>query len=130
MPPRGAIRSWSSNFLSDPPQISVPVGNQVHILDPDDAAILHHILGEFLSDCVSTSSAAAPATVTSVIVDDDLLEKLDDAMEGSIQEHYTLPDYECRCGAINNMDGDVLHGHRIGALSTAIEKVLLPEGSR
>lgn len=61
------------------------------------------------------------------VPEDDLLERIDDAMEDVLHKHYTLPDHECSCGAINNMDGDVLHGHRIGALSVAVQSVLVSD---
>lgn len=51
--------------------------------------------------------------------------RLADAVEDALGEHDMRDlDAECSCGARNNMDGDVLHGHRSGAISEAIGAAL------
>lgn len=54
-PPRAAIRTWSACYLSDPPELRVPIGGTTYTLCPDDASVLHNILGEFLSDCADNA---------------------------------------------------------------------------
>lgn len=57
-------------------------------------------------------------------MDDDLKEKLLDAIERVLFAHDMLDmGAECSCGARNNMDGDVLHAHRMGAFDDALEAV-------
>jgi hypothetical protein len=58
-------------------------------------------------------------------MNDALLELIDDAIEDTLLAHAALDnDSRCSCGARNNMDGDVLHGHRLGAVSEAVRAVL------
>lgn len=58
-------------------------------------------------------------------MNDVLLELLEDAVDRVTYEHEALDnDSRCRCGAVNNMDGDALHSHRVGAMMEAIEAVL------
>ncbi len=45
------IMSWSSDFSTDVPTLSLPVGDHVTILDPEEASVMHRVLGEFLADC-------------------------------------------------------------------------------
>lgn len=57
--------------------------------------------------------------------DDELQDRIDDAMEDVLLAHEPLDnDSRCSCGARNNMDGDVLHGHRLGLLSEAVRNAL------
>ena len=59
------------------------------------------------------------------VIDEETLERIDDALENALIAHEPLDnDSRCRCGARNNMDGDVLHGHRLGALSQAVRGAL------
>lgn len=58
---------------------------------------------------------------------DELLELIEDVVDRVTYEHDALDnDSRCRCGVVNNMDGDVLHSHRVGAMVEAIEAVLVP----
>jgi hypothetical protein len=58
-------------------------------------------------------------------MDDELLERIDDAIERALWAHESLDnDSRCSCGARNNMDGDVLHSHRLGAISWEVRGVL------
>lgn len=57
-------------------------------------------------------------------MDDELLERVDDAIEDALLAHESLDnDSRCSCGVINNMDGDVLHCHRLGEISWAVRGV-------
>lgn len=57
---------------------------------------------------------------------DELLELIEDVVYRVTFEHDALDrDSRCRCGVVNNMDGDVLHTHRVGAMMEAIEDVLV-----
>lgn len=57
--------------------------------------------------------------------DDDLMDRLDDAIDTAMLMHEPRDnDSRCTCGARNNMDGDVLHGHRVGAVSDAVRRAL------
>lgn len=56
----------------------------------------------------------------------DLMELIDDAIENVLWAHEPRDnDSRCQCGATNNMDGDVLHSHRMGLLSEAVRGVLV-----
>lgn len=56
---------------------------------------------------------------------DTLCEQLTDAVERVLDVHDMLENGQsCSCGARNNMDGDLLHGHRIGTVSSVIEVVV------
>jgi hypothetical protein len=58
-------------------------------------------------------------------VDESLFDRIDDAIEDVLNGHQPLNnDSQCSCGARNNMDGDVLHGHRLSELSDAVRHVL------
>ena len=58
-------------------------------------------------------------------MNDELMELLEDAVDRITYEHESLDnDSRCRCGAVNNMDGDALFNHRVGAMMEAIEAVL------
>lgn len=58
---------------------------------------------------------------------EQLLDRVDDAIETVLLAHESLDnDSRCSCGVRNNMDGDVLHGHRVGAVSAAVRRVLDP----
>lgn len=60
---------------------------------------------------------------------EQLLEQLDYFIETVMLKHdMCMDDAACSCGARNNMDGDVLHGHRLGVLSEGIEEIF--EGIR
>jgi hypothetical protein len=59
-------------------------------------------------------------------VNDDLLERVDDAIDDALLAHEALDnDGRCSCGVKNNMDGDVLHAHRFGVVSEAVRNVLV-----
>jgi hypothetical protein len=91
-----------------------PVLREMWLIDEPDPEWAEHVADVLLS---------LPGIA---IVDiDSLLERIDDAIEHALDHHYTLPDHECSCGATNNMDGDVLHAHRLGALSQAVAAVLM-----
>lgn len=62
------------------------------------------------------------------ILDESLHDKLVDAVETVLLAHEHIPDVVCTCGARNNMDGDLLHSHRISLIDNAIEDVLNGEG--
>lgn len=54
-------------------------------------------------------------------LNDEQCDAIDDAIEKALWEHWPVDrDSRCRCGALNNMDGDVLHGHILGALTGAV----------
>jgi hypothetical protein len=55
-----SLMAWSSDFTTDPPTLTVPVGATTHALGPDDASILHHILGEFLAEVKKRPPAPEP----------------------------------------------------------------------
>lgn len=58
---------------------------------------------------------------------EELLDRVDDATWSALAAHESLDnDSRCSCGARNNMDGDVLHGHRSGAVSQAVRRILDP----
>lgn len=48
---KNRLMSWSSDFTKDVPTLSMPVGDQVAVFEPDEAAVAHHLLSEFLRDC-------------------------------------------------------------------------------
>lgn len=61
-------------------------------------------------------------------MNDELLDRVDDAIENAMLSHESLNnDSVCSCGVVNNMDGDVLHGHRLGAVSAAVRGALASE---
>ena len=52
---------------------------------------------------------------------DEQCDVVDDAIENALLAHEPVDnDSRCSCGALNNMDGDVLHGHRMGVLTAAV----------
>lgn len=52
---------------------------------------------------------------------DEQCDAIEDAIEYALLMHQSLNnDSRCSCGAENNMDGDVLHGHRLGEISHAV----------
>lgn len=54
-------------------------------------------------------------------LNDEQCDVIDDAIEAALLAHETVGnDSVCSCGAVNNMDGDVLHGHRMGVLTSAV----------
>lgn len=55
---------------------------------------------------------------------DEFLDRIDDAIEDALLAHAPHIDSRCSCGAVNNVDGDVLHAHRVGAVSEAVRKAL------
>jgi hypothetical protein len=65
---------------------------------------------------------------TAEMISESVLERLDDAIEAVMLGHEPLDnDSRCSCGTRNNMDGDVLHLHRMGLMSDAVRKVLEPQ---
>jgi hypothetical protein len=53
-------------------------------------------------------------------------ERIDDAIESAMSAHEPLKgDSVCSCGVRNNMDGDVLFGHRVGTVSAAVQNAIL-----
>jgi hypothetical protein len=63
--------------------------------------------------------------VVEALWSDELLDAVDDAIETSLLSHASLDnDSRCSCGARNNMDGDVLDGHRFGVVSDAVRAAL------
>jgi hypothetical protein len=61
---------------------------------------------------------------------EQLLERVDEAIDVAMAQHESqFNDSVCSCGVVNNMDGDVLHGHRVGAVSAAVRSVLDPPAS-
>lgn len=61
---------------------------------------------------------------------ESLLDAADDAMEAALLAHRPVDahghdnDEYCYCGGRNNMDGDVMHSHRISVVSEALRTVL------
>ncbi len=45
-----SIRKWSSDFMVDPPILTVPIGGTTYTFGPEEASWLHWVLGEFLTD--------------------------------------------------------------------------------
>jgi len=51
---------------------------------------------------------------------------IDDAIEDAMAQHESQnSDSVCTCGVVNNMDGDVLFSHRVGAVSAAVHDAIL-----
>lgn len=60
-----------------------------------------------------------------VVLTDEFVESIEDAIEDAMSQHEPLRnDSVCSCGAKNNMDGDVLFSHRVGAVTTAVRHAL------
>lgn len=57
-------------------------------------------------------------------ISDELAERIGDAIEDALYEHVPSTASVCGCGVPNNMDGDVLHGHRHGVITQAVLDVL------
>lgn len=58
-------------------------------------------------------------------VTDEQCDVIEDAIEYALLMHQSLDnDSRCSCGAVNNLDGDVLHGHRMGVLSSAVMRAI------
>ncbi|RIR38472.1 hypothetical protein [Mycobacteroides abscessus] len=53
-------------------------------------------------------------------ISDELAERIGDAVEDALDKHVPSNESVCGCGAPNNMDGDVLHGHRHGVITQAV----------
>jgi hypothetical protein len=60
-----------------------------------------------------------------------LIAELDDALDDTIYDavdelitNHGGDDNQCRCGTRNNMDGDVLHAHRVGVVMENIRDAL------
>ena len=67
----------------------------------------------------------AEAVVAALGLTEETLERIDDAIEDTLWMHEVVGyDHACSCGVKNNMDGDVLHGHRLGVLSDAVRGAL------
>ncbi len=57
---------------------------------------------------------------------DEQFDVLDEAIDEAMWDHESLDnDSRCSCGVVNNMDGDVLHGHRVGVVSEAVRSAIL-----
>jgi hypothetical protein len=71
------------------------------------------------------------ALILAAIQDADLFwDRVEDAVETAVWGHERQDgDGSCRCGAVNNMDGDVLPSHRVGAVTEAIQKAFFGEPS-
>jgi hypothetical protein len=80
------------------------------------------VFGEYLMHKV-VAYTGTPPDVT-FYEEDEALEDVDDAIENALCAHFPQVDVLCSCGARNNMDGDVLHGHRLGAVSAAVHVAL------
>lgn len=64
-----------------------------------------------------------------MIVPDELSDRLDNAIELAMAHHESVKDdSECSCGVRNNMDGDVLFSHRVGAVQDAVREALEKTG--
>lgn len=56
---------------------------------------------------------------------DEQLDVIDDAIETAMGRHEALDgDSICTCGVRNNMDGDVLFSHRVGAVTHAVHEAI------
>jgi len=61
---------------------------------------------------------------------DPFWDRVDDAIETAVWDHERQDgDQSCRCGAVNNMDGDVLPSHRVGAVTRAVQQAFFGEAS-
>lgn len=57
---------------------------------------------------------------------DEQCDLIDDAIEDVLLAHEPKDnDSRCSCGAVNNMDGDMLHGHRMGVVTAAVHNAIL-----
>jgi hypothetical protein len=62
---------------------------------------------------------------TAVDLTEQQVERLDDAIDTAMLMHESVAnDSRCSCGARNNMDGDVLHAHRVGMVTYAVHHAL------
>lgn len=72
----------------------------------------------------------ADAVLAALRDSDALWDRIDDAIETAVWTHERQDgDGQCQCGAVNNMDGDILPCHRAGAVMQAVRAAFFGEAS-